>query len=82
MNYEDVVRAKENTWQSDARKLIENGTEFVVIDVTREQFRDCIALAQEFDYTCFHEDKPIVEDYPDILPSKIGFAKRRPSRPE
>jgi hypothetical protein len=76
MDYVDVLKADEKQWQSQARKLIEKGLEFVVIHVSPEQFNDCRALAQEFDYTTLHEDKPVIEDYPEILPSKIGFAKR------
>lgn len=76
ITYKDVISAKECTWQSDARKLIDKGFEFVIIHVAPEQFNDCKALAQEFDYATFHEDKSVIEEYPDILPSKIGFAKK------
>jgi hypothetical protein len=82
MNYVDVLKADEKQWQSAARKLIEKGLEFVVVHVSPGQFNDCKALAQEFDYKNLHEDKSVLEYYPEILPSIIGFAKRDSLRPK
>ena len=42
-HYKDVISAKDKAWKSEARKLMENGIEFLVIHLTREDF-------QEFDY--------------------------------
>jgi len=83
MNYKDVISAEDRMWKSEARKLMENGSEFVVIHVAPEQIRDCKAWVQEFDYTLLIEDRPfVVQDYPDVLPSKLGFVKRRASGPD
>lgn len=75
-SYKEVVSAKNKTWKSEVRKLLENGIEFVVIHLMQEDFRDCKAVAQEFDYECIHEDEPQRGQYPKIKPSKIGFIKR------
>jgi hypothetical protein len=76
MNYQDVISARETAWQSDVRKLICQGLEFVVVHVAPKQFNDCQALAQEFDYTTLHEDRSVIADYPEVLPTIVGFAKR------
>jgi hypothetical protein len=77
MNYKEVIRATDPRWKSDLRGFLTKGVEVVVIDVAPEQFSDCKAFAQEFDYTTYHEDRAVLAEYPDKLPSKIGFGKRR-----
>jgi hypothetical protein len=74
--YKEAISAKNNKWKQEVRKLLENGSEFVVIHLKQEDFRDCKAIAQEFDYECIHEDEPARGQYPKIKPSKIGFIKR------
>jgi hypothetical protein len=49
-HYKDVISAKDKAWKSEARKLMENGIEFLVIHLTREDFQDSKFLRQEFDY--------------------------------
>lgn len=75
-HYKEVISAKNKSWKSEARKLLESDFEFLVIHLQQEDFRDCKALAQEFDYDGLHEDEPVVKEYPDKLPGKIGFVKR------
>ena len=75
-NYKEVISAKNKTWKSEARMLLEGNCEFLVIDLQQADFRDCKALAQEFDFDCLHQDESVVQEYPDKLPSKIGFVKR------
>ena len=76
MDYEDALSAKNPDWKSEARKLIVKGVSFVAVDVAPDQFKDCQALAQEFDYVAFHEDKEVAHQYPAVLPRKVGFAHR------
>ena len=75
--YKEIISAKDKTWKSEARKLMENGVEFVVIHLTQEDFGAARALRQEFDYVGLHEDKSIDVENPDKNPSKIGFVKRK-----
>jgi hypothetical protein len=75
-HYKDVISAKNRTWKSEARKLLESNSEFLVIHLQQEDFRDCKALAQEFDYDQLHEEASVADKYPAIKPSQIGFVKR------
>ena len=80
-DYKEAISTKDVTWKSDARKFMESGAEFVVVHLSGNDYRDCIALAQEFDYDCLLEDKSpllesIVENYPEKLPTQLGFVKR------
>jgi hypothetical protein len=75
-NYKEVVSAKNKTWKSEIRQLMENGTEFLVIDLKQEDFLDCKAYGQEFDYECLHQDKSVINEYPRKMPAQIGFIKR------
>jgi hypothetical protein len=75
--YKEIICAKHKTWKSEARHLMERGIEFLVINLTQEDFRDARALRQEFDYVGLHEDKSIDVENPEKYPSKIGFVKRR-----
>lgn len=81
MNYKDVLRATEKTWKSEARRHMEAGADFVVINLGEQDFKDCIALAQEFDYTCIFEDRGedreiLLNNYPAVLPKQLGFTHR------
>ena len=75
--YKEIIRATDKTWKSEARKLMENGIEFIVVDLTQEDFSFARALRQEFDYVGLHEDKSIDVENPDKNPTKIGFVKRK-----
>ena len=76
MKYQEVINAKDRVWKSEARSLMESGTKFVIVHLAAIDIRDCIALAQEFDYTCIHEDEPARQFYPMIQPKKLGFVHR------
>jgi len=87
MNYRDVLRASDKEWQAEAREFLEKGHQFVVIKITVDVYRDCIALAQEFDYSCVVEDQGedrelVLASYPDTLPQKLGFVPRRILHPK
>ena len=80
-DYKDVITAKNTTWKSEARNLMASGVEFVVVHIAPADYRDCMALAQEFDYDCCLEDKSparevIIENHPHELPTQLGFVKR------
>lgn len=75
-NYQEVVSARNNTWKLEIRKLMENGSEFLVIHLKQADFATCKAYAQEFDYECLHQDESVIKEYPKKLPTKIGFIKR------
>ena len=48
MNYErykEIISAKDKTWKSEARKLMENGIEFIVIHLAQE----ILVLPQHYD---------------------------------
>lgn len=75
-NYKEVISAESKTWKSEVRKLLESNCEFLVIHLQQADFRDCKALAQEFDYDQLHEEKSVADEYPAVKPSKIGFVKR------
>jgi hypothetical protein len=75
--YKEIIDAKNKTWKSEARKLMENGIEFIVVHLSQEDFSAARALRQEFDYVGLHEDKSIDVENPDRNPSKIGFVKRK-----
>jgi hypothetical protein len=84
MNYKDVISAKNRIWKVETRHFMESGSEFVVLHLSPEDWPDCKALAQEFDYDCLLEDKTpiresIIREFPNKLPSTIGFVKRRTS---
>lgn len=74
--YKEIISAENKTWKSEARKLMENGIEFIVVHLSQEDFSAARALRQEFDYVGLHEDKDIDVENPDRNPSKIGFVKR------
>jgi hypothetical protein len=74
-NYKEIVSAKNKAWKSEIRKLMENGSEFLVIHLKTEDFLACKAYGQEFDYECLHQDEPIISEYPKKKPTKIGFIK-------
>ena len=80
--YKEIISAKDKTWKSEARKLMENGIEFIVVDLAREDFNFARALRQELDYVGLHEDKSIDVENPDRNPSKIGFVKRKGENPD
>ena len=76
MKYDEAISARNSTWKPEARKLIEAGDRFVIVHLAPKDIRDCEALAQEFDYTCLHEDEPVRKFYPEVMPSKLGFVRR------
>ena len=82
MKYKDVLRATDKQWKQDARKLIESGVDFVVINLDEDSYKFCKALAQEFNYICVIEDKGkdleiILNNFPAKLPEKFGFTHRK-----
>ena len=74
--YKDVINAENKTWKSEARKLMENGVEFLVVHLSREDFNDSKFLRQEFDYVGLYEDK-LDEKATEIYSSSVGFVKRK-----
>jgi hypothetical protein len=81
VNYKDVISANDEAWKVDARKLLEKGDQFVVINLTQQAYHDCIALSQEFDYKSLIEEqgeqKEFVQlNFPDVLPRKLGLVPR------
>jgi hypothetical protein len=79
-DYQDSISAKNASWKSDARRLMESGVEFVVVHLESEDIPMCRGLAQEFEYDCCLEDKSpaLDETAPQkrYTPTALGFVKR------
>lgn len=52
MDWQEAIDGSGSTWRSDARKLIEQGKRFVMVNWPQDpdEWRDCDALVTEFDY--------------------------------
>lgn len=80
--YSEVLRASDPDWKNQARKLFENGKDFVIVGVSDLTRNDCVALSQEFDYTTIFEDQGeegeiILENFPLVQPKTLGFVPRK-----
>lgn len=80
-DYKEAISAKNENWRSEARDLMKSGVEFVIVHLTPEDYRDCGALAKEFDYSeCLEDDSRIPQGRPENnhlrSPTRIGFVKR------
>jgi hypothetical protein len=80
MNYKEVLNAELTGWKREARKLIEEGAHFVVINLSRPDVKHLTSLAQEFDFTCMHLDKSHMQYYPEVQPTKLGLVHRKAPR--
>jgi hypothetical protein len=79
--YKDVLNAENETWQAEATTLLDKGIQFAVANIPIQRIRDCIALAQEYDFTCLVEDKEITNDnFPQVQPKILGFVHRNISK--
>jgi len=59
MDYDDVLNAKDPGWIKDARKLMEAGKRFVVVEWRAALDGDAsYALAKEFGYICVPDTDP------------------------
>ena len=79
MEYNEVFSADDGAWMAEARKLLEKGLRFVVIDLDQRAYRECVALAQEFDYTCLVEEQGeqrefVIADFPHLLPKSSALS--------
>ena len=90
-DYKDAISARNGEWKAEARTLLRDGVEFVVVHLKPEDYQACSALAREFDYSECLEDEPLSqessESEPFQSPTRIGFVKRglpkpNPSKPE
>ncbi len=50
MQNQREVSTIEAGWKAEARRLLERGVRFSVVNLTEEALGTCIGLAQEFDY--------------------------------
>jgi hypothetical protein len=83
--YCEIVDANDPKWLAELKGCIDKGKQVAVVHITPSQIRDCYAYAQEHDFTSVVEDKGdyrelVIQDYPEILPSILGFVHRDPSK--
>ena len=86
-DYKDAISARNNDWKAEARTLMSDGVEFVVVHLKPEDYRDCSALAKEFGYSeCLEDDLPLPQGSSESdkvrSPTKIGFVKPSLSAPK
>lgn len=79
VKYEDVLKASDPNWKNEARQLIAQKKQFVVIELSPSDYDHCNSFAQEFDYECIVEHNGeelrfIVNEYKrGERPTKLGF---------
>ena len=75
MEHQPEVSTIEGGWKAEARKLLERGVRFSVVNLTEEALGTCIGLAQEFDFFLVQQ----VEEgcsYPQ-LPARLEMVPKR-----
>lgn len=79
--YDIVLDARKDAFLAEATALLDKGAQFAVAHLTRSQMRDCMALAQEYDFTCKVLDPAVTDaNFPEVTPEYLGFVHRDPSR--
>jgi len=86
-DYKDAISARNNDWNAEARTLLMDGVEFVVVHLKPEDYRDCRALAKEFGYSeCLEDDLLLSQGGSESeafrSPTRIGFVKPGLSTPK
>jgi hypothetical protein len=55
--YEEIIDANDPKWLAELKSFIDKGKQVAVVHLNPDQVGDCIAYAQEHDFTCAVEDK-------------------------
>jgi hypothetical protein len=64
--YEFIFDAHASSWKATLKSFFDEGKGIAIVGVEPKDIRDCVAIAQEHDFTCVIEDKEITPDnYPE-----------------
>jgi hypothetical protein len=78
--YEEILDANRPNWIAELKGFLDKGKQVAVVNIPMSAMRDCIAFAQEHDFTCIVEDKELeLGNYPQEQPKILGFVHRNPS---